>query len=60
MYSIEWQKRGLPHIHVLLWLLSQLHPNDIDKVISAEIPDPTTDPVLYDIFKKKYDPWSVW
>ena len=20
MYSVEWQKRGLPHIHILLWL----------------------------------------
>jgi Helitron helicase-like domain at N-terminus len=20
MYSIEWQKRGLPHAHILIWL----------------------------------------
>lgn len=21
MYSVEWQKRGLPHAHILLWLI---------------------------------------
>ena len=20
MYTVEWQKRGLPHVHLLLWL----------------------------------------
>lgn len=20
MYTVEWQKRGLPHIHALIWL----------------------------------------
>jgi len=34
------QKRGLPHIRILLWLYS---------VISVEIPDPELDPLLYDI-----------
>jgi hypothetical protein len=45
VYSIEFQKRGLPHIHILIWI----HPNDkinspesVDQVISAEIPDPET------------------
>ena len=49
LYSIEWQKRGLPHILLLLWLHSKIRPNDIDKIISAEIPDPHSDPVLHDI-----------
>lgn len=47
MYSIEWQKRGLPHVHLLLWLKEKLRPNQIDDNISAELPDPNTDKQLY-------------
>ncbi|KAL4082718.1 hypothetical protein QTP88_029651 [Uroleucon formosanum] len=49
MYSVEWQKRGLPHAHILIWLLNKLHSNEVDDIISAEIPDPVTDPRLHDI-----------
>ncbi|GBP75782.1 hypothetical protein EVAR_65414_1 [Eumeta japonica] len=49
MYSVEWQKRGLPHAHMLIWLLNKLHSNEVDDIISAEIPDPVTDPHLHDI-----------
>ncbi|CAB3241390.1 unnamed protein product [Arctia plantaginis] len=49
MYSVEWQKRGLPHAHILIWLLNKLHSNEVDDIISAEIPDPVTDPHLHDI-----------
>lgn len=52
MYSVEWQKRGLPHIHILLWVKHRISPNDIDKVILAEIPDPDNDPILHEIVKK--------
>ena len=40
LYSIEFQKRGLSHIHILVWLVprDRVHPDKIDKVISAEIP----------------------
>ena len=51
MHSVEWQKRGLPHAHILLWLDEKIRPNDIDKVISAELPDPDVDPVLHRIVK---------
>ena len=49
--SIEWQKRGLPHAHILLWLSSndKIRADDIDSVISAEIPDQQTHPRLYNI-----------
>ncbi|CAF4947498.1 unnamed protein product [Pieris macdunnoughi] len=52
MYSIEWQKRGLPHVHILLWLKDKLRPDQIDNIISAEIPDPSTDKTLHDIIVK--------
>jgi len=51
MYSVEWQKRGLPHIHILLWLEQRIFPDTIDKVICAEIPDPEQDPLLHNIVK---------
>jgi len=40
MYTIEWQKRGVPHAHCLLWLQNKIGPTSIDSVISAKIPDP--------------------
>jgi len=51
MYSVEWQKRGLPHIHILLWLKQRISPDKLDCIISAEIPDPEKDSPLYDIIK---------
>lgn len=52
MYSIEWQKRGLPHLHILVWLKQHFRSDQIDKIISAEIPDPNNDKSLYDIIVK--------
>lgn len=54
MLSVEWQKRGLPHIHVLIWLKTKIMPNQIDDIISAELPDRMTS------CSKKYDTWSMW
>ena len=39
MYTIEWQKRGLPHAHILVWLVNRIKPEDVDKIISSEIPN---------------------
>ncbi|XP_045821889.1 uncharacterized protein LOC123914761 [Trifolium pratense] len=50
MYTIEFQKRGLPHAHILLWLDSRdkLHSAEsIDSVICAELPDKNLFPKLY-------------
>ena len=51
MYTIEWQKRGLPHAHMLFWLKSKIRPTQIDSFITAEIPDQQEDPELFDIIK---------
>lgn len=46
---MEWQKRGLPHLHILLWFYDSISPNEIDKIIHAEIPDKISDPELYNL-----------
>ncbi|XP_014679633.1 PREDICTED: uncharacterized protein LOC106819530, partial [Priapulus caudatus] len=53
LYSVEFQKRGLPHAHILIWLnpQSKVTPQDIDLIISAEIPSPTDTPVLHELVK---------
>lgn len=52
LYSIEWQKRGLPHAHILIWLKERFDVNKIDQIISAEIPNKVTDPKLFDTITK--------
>ena len=50
IYVVEFQKRGLPHAHILLIIAQDdlLHtPDDYDKVVCAELPDPVEDPILY-------------
>ncbi|GFQ70139.1 ATP-dependent DNA helicase [Trichonephila clavata] len=47
MYTIEWQKRGLPYAHILVWLQETLHVHKVDDFISAEIPNPEEDPELF-------------
>lgn len=49
MYTIEFQKRGFPHAHVLLWLNGSdklVTTDDISRHISAELPDPLLYPNL--------------
>nr|GEU34725.1 hypothetical protein [Tanacetum cinerariifolium] len=46
LYTIEFQKQGLPHYHSLLWIsnTSRAHQDiDVDKYICAELPDLRTD-----------------
>lgn len=52
IYVVEFQKRGLPHAHILIILESQFKPrssDDYDKFVSAEIPDPVSNPQLHEI-----------
>ena len=55
VYTVEYQKRGLPHIHLIVFL----HPssrlssaNAVDSVISTEFPDPESQPRLFDLVKR--------
>lgn len=52
MFSIEWQKRGMPHAHILIWLVDKIRSDEIDSIISAEIPNKDEHPLLYDIVCK--------
>lgn len=52
LYTIEFQKRGLPHCHTLLWVKPSntiLTAEDVDKYISAELSDPAVDPYGYKV-----------
>jgi len=45
----------LPHTHILIWLHSNFKcrsPEDVDSIVSAEIPDKFTDPKCYEIVSK--------
>lgn len=55
VYAIEFQKRGLPHMHLLLFLKTGyklLSPEIVDGIISAQWPDPVTQPHLFENVKK--------
>ncbi|XP_019236509.1 PREDICTED: uncharacterized protein LOC109216777 [Nicotiana attenuata] len=52
MYTMEFQKRGLPHAHFLIILTDKyklLTPDSYDNIISVEIPNEDTEPNLYSL-----------
>ncbi|GJS88090.1 DNA helicase [Tanacetum coccineum] len=52
LYTVEFQKRGLPHCHTLLWIDESVRvrrDEDIDIYISAELPSKETDPECHRI-----------
>ena len=47
VYTIEFQKHGLPHAHILIILADECKPRDpfeYDVIVCAEIPDPVLHP----------------
>lgn len=54
-YTIEFQKRGLPHAHILVTLVNDQRIQgaiDIDRTVCAEIPNPNTHPKLHEYVVK--------
>ena len=50
VYVIEFQKQGLPHMHLLVTLANPYStPDEVDTYISAEIPNKEKYPNLYKI-----------
>jgi hypothetical protein len=48
VWRIEWQARGLPHVHLLVILVNPIRSlREIDSMVSAEIPDPALFPELH-------------
>ena len=48
MYVIEFQKRSLPHMHMIVCLNNPINTEaKIDRIIQAYIPDQTTEPILH-------------
>ncbi|KAK4597272.1 hypothetical protein RGQ29_015015 [Quercus rubra] len=55
VYNVEYQKRGLPHAHVLPFLHhDDKHPTaaEIDRIISAKITDLNEEPLAYEAVKQ--------
>ncbi|XP_040361620.1 uncharacterized protein LOC112202949 [Rosa chinensis] len=52
VHTIEFQKRGLPHAHMLFWLKKDYKcytATDIDSIISAELLDKNVNPELFKV-----------
>lgn len=65
VHTIEFQKRGLSHAHLLLITAGEDRPrtaDDIDAVVSAELPDPEEDQPLWKMEHRHqgYVAWALW
>ncbi|KAJ4811676.1 hypothetical protein LUZ62_024242 [Rhynchospora pubera] len=55
IYTVEFQKRGLPHVHIVVWLADRTvvsNPSGVDSIISVELPDPAIDPEGYAVVSR--------
>ncbi len=66
VWTIEYQKRGLPHMHYLLFLSKEdnyVERAQVDEVVCAQLPNEELDPdgSLTELVKTHmYDSWSLW
>ena len=54
VFIIEYQKRGLPHMHALVFLHGpdKIRTCDqVDRLVCAKVPDPYEDPYLFNTIK---------
>ena len=53
VWNTEWQKRGLPHAHLLVWIenFGAITPEKVNEYVCAELPD-NTDPILQTLVSK--------
>ena len=63
MYTVEFQKRGLPHAPFLIILDERfkiLTPEAYDRFVSAQLPNPTVNPHLYSLVTQHmiHGPWG--
>ena len=55
VYTIEFQKRGLPHTHILIFLAPEdkiQTPEQVDSTVWAHWPDPESQPLLFETVKR--------
>ncbi len=55
VYTVEYQKRGLPHCHLILFLERSSHistPEAVDAIICTKFPDEKQQPLLFELVKK--------
>ena len=55
VYTIEFQKRGLHHPHILIILSDHDKPREpceYDRIVCVKLPDPIFQPQLQDIIKR--------
>jgi hypothetical protein len=51
IYVIEFQKRGLPHAHILIFFAEDYKPHtvkDVDRMINAELPNLETNRLAHE------------
>jgi len=63
IYVVKFQKRGLPHAHILIFFIEDFKPHtveDVDHMISAELPNSKTKKVGPRDGCQMHDAWSMW
>jgi hypothetical protein len=51
IYVVEFQKRGLPHAHILIFFIEDCKPHtveDVDHMISVELPNSETNKLAHE------------